>query len=57
MELGHRAILVMKTIKMRSEEKYLSPELEVVVINVENGILEDSPKQTEPIIDDPEQGM
>ena len=44
---------VMKTIEMHSEEKYIAPESEVVVINIEKGVL----SQTEPIIDDPDNPM
>ena len=45
----------MKIIEMRVEEKYITPKSEVIVLNIENGILDDS--QTEPIIDDPVQPM
>lgn len=43
----------MKTIEMRSEEKYIAPESEVVAIAIEKGVL----SQTEPIVDDPDQQM
>ncbi len=43
----------MKTIEMRSEEKYTAPESEVVAIAIEKGVL----SQTEPIIDDPDNPM
>ncbi len=52
-ERGRRTIHVMKTIEMRSEEKYTAPESEVVAIAIEKGVL----SQTEPIIDDPDNPM
>ena len=44
---------IMKTIEKREEKVYISPELDVLVINVEKGVL----SQTEPIIDDPDEPM
>ncbi len=38
---------------MRSEEKYIAPESEVLAIAIEKGVL----SQTEPIVDDPEDPM
>ena len=53
MEQGLKTIQPMKTIEMRAEENYITPESEVVVVNVEKGFL----SQTEPIIDDPDEPM
>ncbi len=45
----------MKAIETKREDKYISPELEVVNVVIESGIMETS--QTEQIIDEPEDGM
>lgn len=52
-ERGRRTIQVMRTTEMRSEEKYIAPESEVLAIAIEKGVL----SQTEPIVDDPEDPM
>ena len=47
---------IMRGIKTGEEAKYVSPELEVVVFQLKNGIFQDN-SQTEQIIDDPEGSM
>ena len=53
MEQGPGTFFVMITIEMRTEREYISPESEVVVVNIEKGVL----SQTEPIVDDPDEPM
>ena len=52
-EPGLSIVRIMKTFEKREEKQYISPELDVLVISVEKGVL----SQTEPIIDDPDEPM